>query len=261
MKNLLLPFVERCNQNLLNSSNDECANAMKYLLQRHIKVETIQDLKIGYCMSNERDMSEVRKYCNGDYNQVDGEKDYSYFIKGRIIVPVFAEFGEAVGFATRKPTFEKGNTWWNLPKPFKKGQYLYLLDKTRKDIFDTNKVYLVEGYVDAILLYQEGIRNVCSIMGTALTSRKIGLIVRYCNSICLCFDSDENNSGQKAQEKSVFLLNEFGYGDFLSVINLPVGVDPDEYVVKYGPKDLLNQEKQLSRTEVINICEKWKKNE
>ena len=126
----------------------------------------------------------------------------------------------------------------------------------RQKIFEDNKIYLVEGYIDGILLYQENLRAVCSLMGTALTSRKIGLIARYCNNICLCLDADKNQSGQKAQNKAIFSLKEFGFCESLSVIDLPIGVDPDVFVTKNGLEAFLANERQLKTKEILNICDK-----
>ncbi|MFA5314042.1 MAG: toprim domain-containing protein, partial [Methanomassiliicoccales archaeon] len=183
----------------------------------------------------------------------DSQYDMSYYIKGRIILPIYSEFGELVAFATRKPSASPGNSWWNLP--FKKSHYVFLLDKTRKYIFDSNKVYIVEGYMDAILLQQAGIRNVVSIMGTALTLRKIGLIARYCNNVCICMDADKNNAGQIAQSSSVCLFRKVDFCESISVIDgLPVGVDPDEYVIENGTDKFLAMEKTLTQAEIRKIC-------
>jgi DNA primase len=185
------------------------------------------------------------------------DKGYGFFIRGRMVLPIFSEFGDPVGFATRRPSSDPGNTWWNLSRPFKKGEHLFLLNKAREKIFKNNKIYLVEGYIDGILLFQEGLDSVCALMGTVLSPRKIGLIARYCNNICLCLDVDENDAGQKAQEKAIYTLSEFGFCDSISVIDhLEVGQDPDEYVIKQGLSDFLDGERQLQDKEIKRICKK-----
>ena len=127
-----------------------------------------------------------------------------------------------------------------------------LKDGTKKDYATCQ---IVEGYVDAILLYQNGLSNVVGLMGTVLTPRKIGLIARYCNNICLCMDVDKNKSGQNAQEKSVYILNEFGFCESLFVIdNLPVGVDPADYISNHTMEDFLSGERKLEEKEIHKIC-------
>lgn len=243
-------FINGCHSNLTNDKDDEIGIAKAYLADRQITNESIAVHQIGYCYEGENIPDEIRRYGK----DASSECDYSYRIRGKLIVPVFSEFGEPVGFATRTPSFEKGNKWWNLPKPFHKGNHLYLMDKARKVIFEENKVYIVEGYVDAISLYQHGIKNVVALMGTALTIRKIGLIARYCDNVCLCLDKDENQSGQKAQEVSIMTLNRFSFCDDISSIDgLPMKEDPASYLMNHDLQDLLSLERIIKPTEIQKI--------
>ena len=165
----LVQFIQECHQNLLDGNTDETAKARLYLKKRHLTDETLKLHNIGYCLKGQ-DIPDAVKF----YGKKEDERTnsgYAYFINGRVTVPVYSEFGHAVGIATRKPTFEDGNTWWNLPKPFKKGQHLFLLNKARQEIFKKNKVVIVEGYMDAILLYQEGLHEVVALMGTKFSPR------------------------------------------------------------------------------------------
>jgi len=252
----LVRFIQECHNNLLNDKSSETGNAIDYLKARNLTYDTVKEHKIGYCYEGQVIPDEIKHYGKTS-DQERTRSGYSYFINGRIIVPVYSEFGYAVGLATRKPTFEPGNAWWNLPKPFKKGEYLFLLNKTRKSIFNKNKIFIVEGYIDAIQLYQAGLHEVVAIMGTALTPRKIGLIARYCDNICICLDVDENQSGQKGQDKAIFALKEYDFYDSISVIEgIPVGEDPDVYVAKNGLDELLSKERVLASKEINTI---WKK--
>ena len=243
-----------CHDNLVTNNSDQIAMAKDYLSKRNLSQESVITHEIGYC-DLECDIPDEIKFYGKSELEMDFDNDgYSYFIRGRIIVPIRSEFGDVVGFATRKPSFEKGNAWWNISAPFKKGDHLFLLDKARKNIFKSNKIYLVEGYIDAIILYQEGLTETCGLMGTHLSPRKIGLIARYCNNICLCLDVDENQSGQKGQSKAITTLKEFGFSKAISCIeNLPVGEDPDVYVSKHGLEEFLSQERRLAQKEIDKI--------
>lgn len=248
-------FVQDCHQTLIANASEGAQAAHKYLSKRNLSHKSIITHQIGFCPYGMELPKEIQFYGKNLDHVGEDDKGYEYFIRGRVIVPVFAEFGAVVGFATRKPTFQPGNTWWNLAKPFHKGNHLFLLDKVRKNIFAKNKVYLVEGYMDALLLYQEGLTNVCALMGTAMTPRKIGLLARYCNNICLCMDVDENESGQKATGKAILTLSEFGFCNSISVIDhLDIGEDPDQYVSRNGLQDFLDGERQLKDREIKKIC-------
>ena len=251
------PFEKSINHwhNSLISANNipEVELAREYLKNRSISKESIITHKIGYVFSDEFIDDDMRYYRRNETDEM--ESDYNYFIRGKIIVPIYSEFGELISFATRSPTTEPGNSWWNFP--FKKSHHLFLLDKTRKNIFEGNKIYIVEGYIDAIMLYQNGINTVCAIMGTQLSPRKIGLITRYCNNICVCMDVDLNNAGQKAQEKAISTLKSFGYYDSLSIIEgLPEGEDPDVYITKHGKDSFLSLERKLSDQDIKKIHRK-----
>jgi len=252
-------FIQSCHERLLQDRGDETKTAIDYLKHRHVKKSSVIEHKIGYCGYRDKIPSAVAYYGKDPDNLKDKERGYYYFIRGKIIVPVYSEFGDTVGFATRSPTTEPGNTWWNLPKPFKKSHHLFLLEKSRQEIFNSKKVYLVEGYMDAIILFQQGIKNVNAIMGTVLSTRKIGLISRYCNNVCFCLDSDKNQAGQKATYKSIASLKDFGFCNSISVIeNMPIGKDPDEYVIENGVDKFLSLERKLTQNEIEEICKRVK---
>lgn len=249
---MLEKFITECHNNILSKEPTE---AIDYLYSRGISDKSISTHKIGYCYEDQIIPEEINYYGKETNSAISETGGYSYVINGRIILPIYGEFGDLVGFATRRPTHDKGNSWWNLPHPFKKGSHLYLMNLARKNIFDKNKVYVMEGYIDAIIAYQNGLTNVVALMGTALTSRKIGLIIRYTNNICLALDIDENQSGQKATKKSVFILNQFDFSDSISIIeDIPVGEDPASFLLKNSLEDYLSKERKLSDKEILNIC-------
>ena len=248
-------FIDKCHNSLKNEKSREVFLAREYLNKRQVKDNSFEAYKLGYCpLLNSTIPDDVRFY--GQEGVVGRKWDMSRYLRGCLIVPVLDEFGEPVGLATRKPSSEPGNTWWNLPSPFKKGNHLYLLNNSRKDVFKDNKIYLVEGYMDALILHQQGIKNIAAIMGTALSTRKIGLIARYCNNVCLCFDADKNRAGQDAQKKAIAMLMKFdGCWESISMINdLPIGEDPDVFVIKNGINKFLDMEKVLSTDDIKKIC-------
>ena len=247
-------FVLDCHEALLKHDNEETNKAWEYLLgQRHWSLRTLKAHKIGYCKSSVRLPDGVRFY-GRDPDKRSGDGYFKYLL-GRITVPVYAEFGNIVGMATRGPVPGKSAHWWNLPRPFYKGNHLFLLDKARQNMFDSDKAYVVEGYADALMLYQTGLKNVCALMGTKLTLRKLALLSRYCGKICLCLDVDENKAGQKATDDIVATLYRFNMCDGLSIIDgLPLGADPDEFVMRNGIEKFLELERPLAEEEIEEMC-------
>lgn len=250
----ILEFIQSCNENLINGSGSDIDIARDYLRDERSLVENTWKVhQIGYCDSSISIPEQVRYF--GTYDKTDKERwDLSRRIRGRLIVPIYSEFGKIEAFATRVPTTEPGNPWWNLPDPFKKGNILFLLDKARKEIFRTNKVYIVEGYIDALMLFQAGLKNVVAVMGTAYTLRKIGLTARYCNNVCLCFDSDENGSGTKAKMNAATILDKYSFCETITTIDeLPLNDDPASFVSKHGIDKFLSMERVMGEEEIAKI--------
>ena len=86
-------------------------------------------------------------------------------------------------------------------KLYSKKKVLYGMHLARKNN-ETNKLlYVVEGYMDAITLYQAGIENVVATSGTSITQEHLAQCFRYTNEIVFCFDGDL--AGAKAAWRGV----------------------------------------------------------
>lgn len=112
---------------------------------------------------------------------------------------------------------------------YSKGRNLYGLNIAKKSGKD--KIIIVEGYMDAISLYQRGITNVVASLGTALTEQQGRLLRKYASQIIIGYDSD--GAGQAATMRGMEILQNLGCD--IRVLQLDGDAkDPDEYVVKYG---------------------------
>ena len=229
---LLQEFIEQCAARL-QSDQPDAIRARTYLEQRGLKPDTIQELGLGYC-----DRTQATP---------DNEPNGNLFLE-RLTVPIRSEFGEAVAVGARSPSSAESG-WWNSSSEtgFSKSEHLFLLDKARRSIFEANKAYIYEGYMDGIVVRQEGLPNVVAVMGTTLGLRQIGLLRRYCEEVCVCYDADKNEAGQVAEAKSVLQLAKAGYRK-LNRIRLPIGVDPDEYVQQNRVAGFLALETPLSNS-------------
>jgi DNA primase len=246
--NSLQEFAKTCHERLINGN--KVKNPLKYLYDtRSFTDQTLIDHGIGFCPWGVDLDPNVRYF--GEDLEDDDKRDWQYNIWGRIIVPIRDEFGNIISLATKKPAIGK-HPWWNLP--FIKSHALFLMNRARKPMFNNNKVYVVEGYADALTLYQHGLHNVVAIMGTALTLRKIAMIARYCNNICFCFDVDENKSGQRASDTSILMVNKYAFCENISVIDtIPVGEDPDSFVQKHGLEAYLKHERVLTKKDILTV--------
>ena len=97
--------------------------------------------------------------------------------------------GRVQGFGGRiLSTTAKTAKYLNSPESdvYHKSMLLYGMFEAKKTIAKEDVCYLVEGYTDVIQMYQQGVENVVSSSGTALTSEQIRLIRRLTSNIgCL----------------------------------------------------------------------------
>lgn len=113
---------------------------------------------------------------------------------------------------------------------YSKGRNLFGLNVAKK--YDTKKIIIVEGYMDAISLYQRGITNVVASLGTAMTEAQGRLLRRHSEQVILGYDAD--GAGQAAILRGMEILQNLGCD--IRVLQIEGAKDPDEYVLKYGPE-------------------------
>jgi DNA primase len=113
---------------------------------------------------------------------------------------------------------------------FKKRDNLFSLNIAKKSHNDF--LILVEGYMDAISLFQAGFENVAASLGTAITLEQVKLISRFFNEAVISYDSDE--AGKKAALRAIDLFKENGIS--VRVVNIENAKDPDEFLSSNGEK-------------------------
>ena len=110
------------------------------------------------------------------------------------------------------------------------------MNLTRKDVSREDAIILVEGYMDAVSLYQAGIRNISASLGTALTENQARLIKRYTKNVILSYDADQ--AGQNAAFRGLDIL--YREGCRARVLKVTDGKDPDEFIKKTGRNAFLD---------------------
>ncbi|MEL6192666.1 MAG: DNA primase [Bacteroidota bacterium] len=154
--------------------------------------------------------------------------------RDRVMFPISNQMGKIVGFGGRIMGDRKDvGKYINSPESsiYHKSQILYGLHLAKKAIREKDLCILTEGYMDVILLYQNGIQNVVASSGTALTPEQIRLIRRYTQNVLIIFDGDK--AGIKAAMRGIDLILKERMT--VKVLLLPDGHDPDSYVLEHGP--------------------------
>lgn len=221
---------------------DEGLEAREYLRLRGFTQEMIRRFQIGYAPDSwefltsflqrrKFSMEEMVKCGLLSMREFD-KKPFDRF-RDRIMFPIWDEKGNIVGFGGR--VLNEGNPkYLNSPESslFNKSEILYYFHEARKQIRKKNKAVLFEGYVDVISSHRAGIDNGVATLGTALTEIQAKKLKRNADNVVLCYDSDD--AGQNATLKNAEILTNAGLN--VRVAKLPDGMDPDEYIQKYGPK-------------------------
>ena len=217
-----------------------------YLKKRHISAEMVEEFFIGYAS---RDWDQLTDYFNREKKPLSlieksglirKNKKGGYFdlFRDRLMFPIFSIEGHVIGFGGR--IINQGEPKYiNSPESdiFKKGQSFYGLDKSIKFIRSKDCVFVVEGYMDFVALYSQGIKNVVATLGTALTDKHISLLKRWTKNIVLLFDGDQ--AGRLAAQKS--LARFFKENLSPKILFLPEKMDPDDFIHKFGKDAFLKK--------------------
>lgn len=224
----------------LQQNSSASRRAREYLQNRGIEEQTLNTFKLGYAPDSwdslishlkQRGASQELIESSGLVVKKDGGGIYDRF-RGRIIFPVFDSQGRAVAFGGRAILPETEPKYLNSPETaaYRKGRHLFGLYLAREDIKQRGFAILVEGYLDLIVPYQFGIRNVVASLGTALTPEQAKLLKRFARKVVVNYDGDR--AGLQAAKRAVeVLLSE----DFeIKVLVLPDNADPDDFIRSNG---------------------------
>jgi len=156
--------------------------------------------------------------------------------RGRLMLPIQDRRGRVIAFGGRiladAPNAPK---YLNSPDTpvFDKGRTLYNLHRAAAASRQSDRIVVVEGYMDVIALAAAGIGEAVAPMGTALTEQQLEMIWRLVPVPILCFDGD--NAGQRAALRAIGrALPLLRPGHSLQFVTLPQGMDPDDLIRRDG---------------------------
>ena len=224
----------------------EGEEALNYLRQRGFTDELIKQRQIGYAPDSSHfchDFLEKKGYDIELAYEAGllsrNEENFSYYdrFRNRIMFPLKNAQGRIVGYSGRTYNNQEPK-YLNSPETpiFQKRRLLYNLDKARKSIRQNDEIVLLEGFMDVIKSDYAGLKQVVASMGTQLSQEHMTFLKKLTNNITLMFDGDY--AGREATLKTGQALLQQGLNVY--VIQLPSGMDPDEYIGKYGNEAFLN---------------------
>ncbi len=217
----------------------EARIARDYLSQRQITEETRKTFRIGYAPDSWEALSSQLKRKGATQLQIEHSglvvrKDeggsYDRF-RGRLILPVVDIQGRPIAFGGRTLKNEDAK-YINSPETaaYIKGRNLFGLNLTREEIRRQGYVILVEGFLDLIVPYQFGVRNIVASLGTALTPEQVKLLGRFARKVVVNYDGDR--AGVQAAKRAIETL--LAEDLEVKVLVLPDNADPDEFIKNKG---------------------------
>ncbi len=218
--------------------------AQRYLQQRSLTQPTIDHFQLGFAPDEWQHLSSAfpkqQKALLDTGMLVKNDKGNIYDrYRGRIMFPIHDKRGRVVGFGGRVMDPEHQPKYLNSPETpyFHKSNELYGLHHLQKTSPDT--ILIVEGYMDVIALYQQGIDNAVATLGTATTQSHIQTLFKTAKTLIFCFDGDK--AGRKAASRALNICLSLIHDDeTIKFMFLPEGEDPDSLVQKLGKDQFHN---------------------
>jgi DNA primase len=227
-----------------NLASREGAKARGYLMDRGVKQATQVEFRMGYALP---DRFALKEHLGGLGVSVDDMIEAGLLIAGedipvpydrfrdRVIIPIHDQRGRVVAFGGRVLNPDVQPKYLNSPETtlFHKGSVVFNFHRARQPAHDDGSVVVVEGYLDAISIYQAGLKSVVASMGTAFTEEQIQTLWRLSSEPIVCFDADR--AGIAAAHRSVDrILPLLRVGRTFRFALIPSGKDPDDLIQSKG---------------------------
>jgi DNA primase len=223
--------------------------AMNYLKERGLKDKTIDFWQLGFAPDGRDTLNQylIKKGFKQDDILKTGlvikstKNIGSYFdrFRSRIIFPIFDNQDNVAGFTGRifgEAKYENEPKYLNSPENpiFNKGKILYGFSKNKKGIREKGEAVLVEGQMDFLMSWQDGLDNVIATSGTALTEDQLRLLKRMAKTLVVAYDMDE--AGRMATERAIDLAKGFDFTVY--VLSLPESLKDLADYVQAHPGDV-----------------------
>lgn len=224
-----------------NLLSNEGVKAIKYLEDRNISKDIINEFNIGLSTSNKLSNILSKKYSYAELVKLDICKDingrYYDTFQDRIIFPIIDENNNVIAFSGRKYTNEDLNNN-TLPKYsntketdiFKKSEVFYNINNAINEIKKKREIVITEGFMDTIRMSSIGYKNVVAIMGTAFTEKHLLKIKKWKCKVILNLDQDDAGVKGTIEAGETLLKNNID----TEVIVFDDYKDSDEFIKNKG---------------------------
>jgi len=228
----------------LHETDQGKAIGLSYFKERGFTDETIKKFHLGYSPEQSSafaDFALASSYSEQSLESsgicMRNERGWYDRFRGRVMFPIHSISGRVLGFGGRiLQSNAKAAKYLNSPENpiYHKSKVLYGLFQAKQEIVKRDEALLVEGYTDVLSFYQNGVQNVVSSSGTALTEGQIAMLKRYTPNITLLYDGDA--AGIRASFRGLDMMLEQGVN--VRVVPFPEGEDPDSFAQAHSTEEL-----------------------
>ncbi|MGA2732101.1 MAG: DNA primase [Syntrophobacteraceae bacterium] len=248
----------------------EGRTAREYIAGRGLPEEVVESQKLGYAPRGGNGLFEHLKKSGIEpalavkaglliQSSNDSSKFFDRF-RNRLIFPIRDERDTIVAFGGRILSQDEKNEpkYLNSPETpvYHKGRMLYQYAVARQACRKVRQALLVEGYMDLLAFHAKGFHRVAATLGTALTGKQVQLLSRMCDEVVLAYDGDDAGERAMLRALPLFLLEELS----VSCIRFPHGLDPDDYLKKFGLAELerlIDHREELGTYAVRKAVSTW----
>lgn len=237
----LFPVMQKCAQFYYKQLKHN-QQAIHYLKSRGLNGQTAKLFLIGYAPAGWNHLTQalgndakMHSYLATTGMCIDRDRDSIYDrFRNRIMFPIHDLRGRIIAFGGRTMGEEQPK-YLNSPETdiFHKSKELYGLYQARQANQTLKRLLIVEGYMDVVSLYQQGITYSVATLGTAINIKHLQKALRFTSELVFCFDGD--NAGRNAAWKALTIaMSSLRDGVSIKFLFLPEGEDPDSLVQKIG---------------------------
>ncbi len=216
-----------------------------YLKNRMLSDKTIRSYGIGYSKDSWTDLYDhltkmgYREDELLELNLISKSKNGNYIdrFRDRVMFPIINRNNRIIGFGARAFGDEKPKYLNSRETPiFHKGSNVFNINIISRES-TRERIILVEGYMDVISLYNSGINYSVASLGTSLTIDQANIIKKMAKDIYICYDSD--SAGINATSRAIDIFLQAAVKP--KIIELEGGLDPDDFIKKYGIEGFENK--------------------
>ncbi len=216
-----------------------------YLKNRMLSDKTIRSYGIGYSKDSWTDLYDhltkmgYREDELLELNLISKSKNGNYIdrFRDRVMFPIINRNNRIIGFGARAFGDAKPKYLNSRETPiFHKGSNVFNINIISRES-SRERIILVEGYMDVISLYNSGINYSVASLGTSLTIDQANIIKKMARDIYICYDSD--SAGINATSRAIDIFLQASVKP--KIIEIEGGLDPDDFIKKYGVEGFENK--------------------